>query len=127
MHFNPLSWEESVRATKPSLTKGEAVSNVRGRFRPSIWRSVSRLSFTAKGPPCSWPGPHLHSQEVAAFAGALLLDASLAEMTTGFKSIAACLAQPFIRRRGGGIPIHISGTRSNPSFGVQIKKALLSA
>jgi hypothetical protein len=39
----------------------------------------------------------------------------------------ARIAQPFFRRPGGGsrMPIRISGTRENPSFGVDLKKAFL--
>ena len=56
------------------------------------------------------------------FKGDLLLDASLADMTSGFKSFLARLAQPFFRRPGGGsrLPIRISGPRSKPEFGLDM-------
>ena len=61
------------------------------------------------------------------FTGELLTDATLADMTSGFKSIVARIAQPFFRRPGGGskFPIRIQGPRSKPSFGLDIKKAFL--
>ena len=64
--------------------------------------------------------------EAIDFAGHLLLDATLAEMTTGFKAVVARVAQPLFRRPGGGskLPIRISGTRSKPEFGLDIKRAL---
>ena len=67
------------------------------------------------------------SQREQFSAGEVLLDASLAEMTTGIRSVAARIAQPFFRRPGGGskIPIRISGTRTNPAFGLDVRRALL--
>jgi len=60
------------------------------------------------------------------FKGYFLADASLADMTHGMKSLLARLAQPFFRRPGGGskIPIHISGPRSNPQFGLDTGRIL---
>jgi hypothetical protein len=60
------------------------------------------------------------------FDGHLLLDASLADTTTGVKSVLAHIAQPLFRRRGGGskLPIHISGPLAKPEFGLDVKRAL---
>ena len=60
------------------------------------------------------------------FGGHLLLDASLSETVTGFKSVLVRLAQPFFRRPGGGtkLPIRVSGTPDKPAFGLDVKKAL---
>ena len=57
----------------------------------------------------------------------LLLDASLRDMTSGYKAVLATLAQPFFRRKGGGtkVPIRIAGTRAKPQFGMDVKKAFL--
>jgi hypothetical protein len=65
--------------------------------------------------------------EMIDFQGELLTDASLADMTSGFKSMLARLAQPFFRRKGGGskIPIRVGGTRAKPEFGLDVKRALL--
>ena len=54
------------------------------------------------------------------FQGELLTDATLADMTSGVKSLLARLAQPLFRRKGGGtrLPIRISGPRSKPQFGL---------
>jgi hypothetical protein len=48
-------------------------------------------------------------------------------MTTGMRSFAARIAQPFFRRQGVGakVPIRISGTRSKPAFGLDVKRAIL--
>jgi hypothetical protein len=60
------------------------------------------------------------------FSGHLLLDASLSEMVSGYKSVLVRLAQPLFRRKGGGtkIPIRVSGTPDKPAFGVDLKRAL---
>ena len=64
--------------------------------------------------------------EMMDFAGDFLTDATLADMTSGVKSLLAHLAQPFFRRPGGGskIPIRISGPRGNPKFGLDVKRVL---
>jgi hypothetical protein len=56
------------------------------------------------------------------FTGELLTDATLADMTSGMKSLLARVAQPFFRRPGGGsrLPIKITGTRAKPEFGLDI-------
>jgi hypothetical protein len=65
--------------------------------------------------------------EVMNFSGHLLMDASLADTTSGLKAIAARLVQPFFRREGGGsrIPIRVSGSRAKPSFGLDVRRAFL--
>ena len=62
-------------------------------------------------------------RELLDFRGHLLLDASLSQTTTGWKSVAARLAQPFFRRRGGGskLPIKVTGPREKPEFGLDVK------
>ena len=64
--------------------------------------------------------------EMLDFTGHLLLDASLADTTTGLKALAARAAQPFFRRPGGGskLPIRITGPRSKPQFGLDVRKTL---
>ncbi len=105
-----------------------AVSNLRARF---VMRNAaiqfSRLTFAVEGAIVQLAGGYHLRSEAIDFSGELLLDASLAEMTTGVRSIAARIAQPFFRRPGGGskIPIRISGTRTNPSFGMDVKRAFL--
>jgi hypothetical protein len=68
---------------------------------------------------------NLHSQEMD-FRGELLTDATLADMTSGVKSLLVRLAQPLFRRKGGGsrLPIRISGTRDKPQFGLDFGRVL---
>ena len=101
------------------------VSNLKGRFRlRNAQLTFTDLTFAVPGAQVVLAGTYgLHSQKID-LTGDLLTDASLSDMTHGFKSILARLAQPFFRRPGGGtrMPIRISGTRANPSFRVDMKR-----
>ena len=103
------------------------VSNLRGRFRLAKGTlTFSELTFAVPGSTVRLSGYYdLHSQEMN-FKGDLLTDASLADMTSGVKSLLARLAQPFFRRTGGGtrLPIRISGTRAKPEFGLDFGRVL---
>jgi hypothetical protein len=106
-----------------SETGSSVVSNMRGRF---VMRGAKidfkELTFAIPGAEVQLAGLYdLHS-EALDFKGDLLVDASLAQMTTGFKSFLARLAQPFFRREGGGskFPIKITGPRTKPEFGLDM-------
>ena len=97
------------------------VSNLRGRFKLAKGAlTFSELTFAVPGSTVRLHGSFdLHS-ETMNFQGELLTDATLADMTSGVKSLLARLAQPLFRRKGGGtrLPIRISGPRSKPEFGL---------
>jgi hypothetical protein len=79
-----------------------------------------RLSFGVPGAVVQLAGTYHLRTEVMAFRGDLLVDASLADMTSGFKSLLVRMAQPLFRRPGGGsrVPIRITGTRERANFGL---------
>ena len=60
------------------------------------------------------------------FTGDLLLDATLAETTSGAKAILGKIFQPLFRGPKGGtsLPIKVTGTRDKPQFGLDVKRAL---
>jgi hypothetical protein len=99
------------------------VSNLRGQFvlRDAVL-SFSDLTFAVPGSIVRLSGVYNLRAETMDFRGELLTDATLADMTSGFKSILARVAQPFFRREGGGsrLPIRISGSRSKPQFGLDV-------
>jgi hypothetical protein len=109
--------------------EGESVvSNLAGRFvLENAALRFSSLTFGVPGAQVRLAGTYDLRSEQMDFAGELLTDATLADMTSGFKSMLARLAQPFFRRPGGGskFPIRISGPREKPSFGLDVKKAFL--
>lgn len=103
------------------------VSNLRGRFalRDAVL-SFSELTFAVPGSTVRLSGSYNLRSEVMDFKGDLLTDATLADMTSGFKSLLARAAQPFFRREGGGsrIPIKIGGPRNKPQFGLDAGRVL---
>ena len=103
------------------------VSNLRGRFKlANATLTFSELTFAVPGSIVQLHGTYdLHSQQMN-FTGELLTDATLADMTSGLKSLLARVAQPFFRREGGGsrLPIRISGTRNKPQFGLDMGRVL---
>ncbi len=109
------------------IERDRVVSNLRGRFKLNDARlTFSELTFAVPGSVVQLSGVYnLRSQEMN-FRGHLLTDATLADMTSGVKSLLARLAQPFFRRQGGGsrLPIRISGTRSKPEFGLDVGRVL---
>jgi hypothetical protein len=108
---------------------GEAasvVSNLGGRFTlKNGLLSFSSLTFAVPGAKVQLAGTYDLRHEEMAFAGDLLLDASLPDTMSGWKSIVARAAQPFFRRPGGGskLPIKIAGPRNKPAFGLDVRRA----
>ena len=108
---------------EPGGAGSSVVSNLRGRFVLRRARlDFSELTFAIPGAEVQLAGLYDLHGEMLDFKGDLLLDASLADMTSGFKAFLARLAQPFFRRQGGGsrLPIKISGPRSKPEFGLDM-------
>ncbi len=103
------------------------VSHLRGRFVMKDGRiRFANLTFAVPGSVVQLAGSFDLKSEQLDFDGHLLLDASLADTTTGFKSVLARVAQPFFRRPGGGskLPIRVSGTPDKPVFGLDVRRAL---
>ena len=103
------------------------VSNLRGKFTlRDANLSFSELTFAVPGSVVQLAGSYHLRTETMNLKGYLLTDATLADMTSGVKSLFARVAQPFFRRPGGGsrLPIKITGTRSNPQFGLDLGRVL---
>jgi len=101
------------------------VSHLQGRFALRDARiTFSELQFAVPGAVIQLSGTYGLRDELMNFTGFFLADATLADMTSGVKSLLARIAQPFFRRPGGGtrIPIRISGPRSNPAFGLDSRR-----
>jgi hypothetical protein len=99
------------------------VSNLRGRFAlKNASLSFSELTFQVPGSMVRLSGTYDLRAETLDFSGELLTDATLADMTSGVKSLLARVAQPFFRRPGGGsrLPIRIFGARAKPQFGLDM-------
>lgn len=107
----------------PENDKASIVSRLQGKFtlRNAVL-DFSELTFSVPGATVQIAGTYTLHDEQLDFHGDLMVDATLADMTSGFKSLLARLAQPFFRRKGGGtqLPIKITGPRSQPQFGLDV-------
>jgi hypothetical protein len=64
-------------------------------------------------------------RETIAFDGALYMDAKISQTMTGFKSLLLKLVDPLFRMNGRTVvPLKIGGTRNDPQFGLDLKRAL---
>jgi hypothetical protein len=122
--INELS--ERGRADDNTAKEGESVvSNLGGRFvLRNATLQLSELRFSVPGATVQLAGSYNLHRQLIDFQGDLLLDARLADMTSGVKSLLARVAQPFFRGPNGGtrLPIRITGTRSRPSFRLDVRR-----
>jgi hypothetical protein len=88
--------------------------------------TFSDLSFGLPGVIVQIAGTYDVRRETLDFRGNLLLDATLAETTSGWKAVLGRIGQPLFRRPDGGskLPIRISGPREEPEFGLDVRRAL---
>jgi hypothetical protein len=99
------------------------ISNLQGKFvLKNKEATFSNLGFDVSGAKVQLTGTYNLENENLDFRGHLLLQAKLSQLTTGTKSF---LLRPFdsiFKKNGAGtsLPIKISGTRSNPSFGLDL-------
>jgi hypothetical protein len=111
----------------PTNDGSGVVSRLSGKFTLRKGTlTFADLSFGVPGAVVQIAGTYDVKREALDFRGHLLLDASLAETTTGWKAVVASVAQPLFRRPGGGskLPIRISGPREKPEFGLDVRRAL---
>ena len=88
----------------------------------------SRLQFAIPGAVISLTGNYdIRSREID-LSGQARMEATVSEMTTGVKAFFLKLIDPLFKRKdsraGAVIPIHIHGTRNQPSVGLDIGKVL---
>lgn len=132
--FTNVNVQEKINALshrgKGNATAGNGpgvVSRLSGNFTlRSGTLTFSDLSFGVPGAIVQLAGTYDMKHETLDFRGHLLLDATLAETTSGWKAVLGRIAQPLFRRQGGGskLPIRISGPRENPDFGLDVRRAL---
>ena len=82
--------------------------------------SFSLLHFVIPGPRIDMTGVYTLDGQTFDFHGKVKLQATLSQMTTGWKSILLRPLDPFFRKDGAGteLPIKISGVESEPHFGL---------
>lgn len=102
---------------------GSDVSRFKGKFRLRDGvLTLSRIAFHVEGAEVLLSGTYSLRTEELNFKGSLRLTATLSQMTTGVKSFFLKALDPFFKRKKAGtvVPIKVTGTRTKPSFGLDI-------
>jgi hypothetical protein len=88
--------------------------------------TLPQLIFEVPGANVTLDGTYKVQSGDIDFRGTAKLDATISQMTTGMKHVLLKPFDPLFRREGAGtvLPITITGTRGNPSFHVEIGRAL---
>ncbi len=92
-----------------------------GRFNLGEGRlSIPAVTFDVPGATVQLAGHYALVPETIDFRGTLFMDVKVSDTTTGIKHVLLKLVDPLFKRDGGGsaIPIKITGTRTDPSFGL---------
>ena len=99
---------------------GSAVSELKGSFRLRDGQITFRdLTFGVTGATVELAGTYGLRDEKLDFHGTLRLQAKLSEITTGIKSFLLKPFDPIFRKNGVTVlPIKVTGTRDQPSFGL---------
>jgi len=99
-------------------------SDLRGSFTLNNGiLSFSSLRFQVPGTDADVSGQYSLDGKVFDFHGTLRTKAKLSQMTKGWKSILLKLVDPFFHKDGAGaeLPFKITGTRSEPHFGLDFQ------
>ena len=109
---------------EPEAEPERTASNLGGAFTlAETVVTLPDLTFEVPGAAVELRGTYGLRDQVIDMAGALHLDATLSETTTGVKSFLLMLVEPFFRGdRGNGssVPFAISGTRQEPDVGLDL-------
>ena len=111
---------------KPKEAKEDAHPNIAsemsGDFELGAQKiTISNLHYQVPGAQVEMNGTYSLDGSQFDFKGDARLQAKVSEMVTGWKSWALKLADPLFMKHGAGteVPIEITGTRSEPHFGVE--------
>jgi len=113
---------------KPKEIKEEhpdVASEMRGDFELGAQKiTITNLDYRVPGAEVAMNGVYTLDGETFNFHGVARMQAKLSEMVTGWKSWALKLADPLFMKHGAGteVPIEVTGTRSEPHFGVEMDK-----
>jgi hypothetical protein len=83
------------------------------------------LTFVVPGAKVQLAGVYALKPETIDFKGQLLMDAKISQTVTGFKSVLLRAIDPLFRQKdgtGSAIPIKISGSRTAPEFGLDVRR-----
>jgi hypothetical protein len=118
--INELSRRSQGNAAEPELER--VASQFNGTFRlGGGLLKIPTVTFDVPGALVDLSGSYDLVAENLNFGGTLTMDATISQMTTGFKSKLLKIVDPLFEKKGGGgseIPLKITGSRKNPSFGL---------
>jgi len=103
------------------------VSNLEGRFKLADGRlTLPDLTFAVPGAKVELAGGYALKPETLDFKGEVVVDAMVSEMVTGWKKWLMKPADAIFRKpkkdgKGSVIPIKVTGTRSEPKFGLDVR------
>lgn len=104
---------------------GSVASDFTGRFRIAHGMATFEdLAFRVPGVRVALRGSYDLMNQQMDFHGDAKLEAKLSQTTTGFKSFLLKAVDPFFKKNGAGadLPIKVTGTRDQPSFGLELKR-----
>jgi hypothetical protein len=111
----------------PNNHDPNVTADFQGKFRlRSGVLNLPDLTFNVPGAQVAMAGNYGIRTDSLDFQGTAKLDATISQMTTGFKSVLLRPLDPLFRRDGSGtvLPIRVSGTRDSPSFSLEIGAVL---
>jgi len=118
--INELSRRSRGNAANPEVA--HVSSQFNGTFRLGGGSlKIPKVTFDVPGALVDLSGNYDLVAENIDFAGTLTMDATISQLTTGFKSKLLRMVDPLFEKRGGGgseIPLKINGSRKNPTFGL---------
>jgi hypothetical protein len=80
---------------------------------------LSKVTFDVPGAIVELGGQYALQRETLSFSGNLFMEAKVSETVSGFKRLLLKIVDPLFRKNGQTvIPLKVSGTRDNPSFGL---------
>ena len=124
--IDELSRRGQGRPTDQSID--DVASNLRGEFHlDDAHMALRSLTFSVRGAQVRLAGSYDVKSEQLNFAGTLRLQARASQTQTGWKSMVLKVFDPLLDAQDAGtvIPITIVGTRQQPKFGADLKKAVL--
>lgn len=120
--INELSRRAST--TESETAPQRVTSDFSGRFKLGDGQlALSTLTFNVPGAIVELNGQYSLTRETLAFDGRLFMDAKVSQTTSGWKSLMLKVVDPLFRKDGRTvIPIKISGTHNEPSFGMDARR-----
>ena len=114
------------RGKTAEVATNRVASDFQGRFKLGAGRLLlPDVSFDVPGARVELAGNYALKPETLDFKGQLLLDAKISQTTTGWKSLLLKVVDPLFKQKdgtGSAIPIKISGSRSAPDFGLDVRR-----